>query len=73
MQRSLSSDDNAADGVPVTERVRNSLLHNPTEKVNKTHMGRDAQCGRIARFAALWDVWAEGLRDTGESGRGGGG
>ena len=35
LQRSLSSDDNAADGVPVTERVRNSLLHNPTEKVNK--------------------------------------
>ena len=59
LQGSLSSDDNAADGVPVTERVRNSLLHNPTEKVNKTHMGRD--------------VWAEGLRDTGESGRGGGG
>jgi len=57
LQRSLSSDDNAADGVPVTERVRNSL-HNPAEKMNKTHMGGD--------------VWAEGLRVAGESGRGGG-
>ena len=34
LQGSLSSDDNAADGVLVTERVRNSL-HNPTETSTK--------------------------------------